>query len=118
MAARFMSVVPFLKMHGLGNDFVVLDARRQKLDLTVAQRRRLADRHMGVGFDQMVTLENPVTPGADVFMRLHNADGSGARACGNATRCIAARIMGEKATSGQNGSHAVIETVAGLLPAE
>ncbi|WP_374653067.1 diaminopimelate epimerase [Dongia sp.] len=108
-----MRVVPFLKMHGLGNDFVVLDARGQKLDLTPEQRRRLGDRHLGVGFDQMVTLENPVTPGADVFMRLHNADGSEARACGNATRCIAARIMGEK----KNG-HALIETVSGLLPAE
>nr|WP_298681809.1 diaminopimelate epimerase [uncultured Dongia sp.] len=108
-----MTAVPFLKMHGLGNDFVVLDARRQNLSLSVQQRQRLGDRHFGVGFDQMVTLENPVTPGADVFMRLHNADGSEARACGNATRCIAARIMDEKA----NG-HAVIETVAGLLPAE
>jgi diaminopimelate epimerase len=108
-----MTVVPFLKMHGLGNDFVVLDARKQKLDLTVGQRQRLADRHMGVGFDQMVTLENPVTAGADVFMRLHNADGSEARACGNATRCIAARIMGEKG----HGS-VVIETVSGLLQAE
>lgn len=108
-----MTVVPFLKMHGLGNDFVVLDARKQKLDLTVKQRQRLADRHMGVGFDQMVTLENPVTAGADVFMRLHNADGSEARACGNATRCIAARIMGEK-----GDSNVVIETVTGLLSAE
>ena len=113
-----MSIVPFVKMHGLGNDFVVLDARGRKLDLTVAQRQRLADRHMGVGFDQMVTLENPQTPGADVFMRLHNADGSEARACGNATRCIAARIMGEKAKKGQGNGHVVIETVSGLLPAE
>jgi diaminopimelate epimerase len=112
MTAR-MTAVPFLKMHGLGNDFVVLDARRQKLTLSEQQRRRLADRHLGVGFDQMVTLENPVTPGADVFMRLHNADGSEARACGNATRCIAARIMGEKANS-----QVVIETVSGLLSAE
>ncbi len=108
-----MTAVPFLKMHGLGNDFVVLDARKRKLDLTVQQRQRLADRHMGVGFDQMVTLENPVTPGADVFMRLHNADGSEARACGNATRCIAARIMGEK-----GNDQVVIETVSGLLAAE
>lgn len=113
-----MTAVPFLKMHGLGNDFVVLDARRQKLTLSEQQRRRLADRHLGVGFDQMVTLENPVTPGADVFMRLHNADGSEARACGNATRCIAARIMSEKAANGKGGGHAVIETVSGLLPAE
>ncbi|MDY0873962.1 diaminopimelate epimerase [Dongia rigui] len=108
-----MTIVPFLKMHGLGNDFVVLDARKQKLDLTVKQRQRLADRHMGVGFDQMVTLENPVSAGADVFMRLHNADGSEARACGNATRCIAARIMGEK-----GHGNVVIETVSGLLAAE
>lgn len=113
-----MTAVPFLKMHGLGNDFVVLDARRQKLTLSEQQRRRLADRHLGVGFDQMVTLENPVTPGADVFMRLHNADGSEARACGNATRCIAAWIMGEKAASGKTGDHVVIETVSGLLTAE
>jgi diaminopimelate epimerase len=108
-----MSVVPFLKMHGLGNDFVVLDARGKKLDLSPEQRRRLADRHRGVGFDQMVTLEEPGTPGADVFMRLHNADGSEARACGNATRCIAARIMGEKGRD-----QVVIETVSGLLAAE
>lgn len=108
-----MSVVPFLKMHGLGNDFVVLDARGKKLDLSVRQRQRLADRHRGVGFDQMVTLEDPVSPTADVFMRLHNADGSEARACGNATRCIAARIMGEKGRP-----QVVIETVSGLLPAE
>ncbi len=108
-----MTVVSFLKMHGLGNDFVVLDARKRQLDLTVEHRQRLADRHMGVGFDQMVTLENPVTAGADVFMRLHNADGSEARACGNATRCIAGRIMSEK-----GDSQVVIETVSGLLTAE
>lgn len=111
--AGHMSVVPFLKMHGLGNDFIVLDARRQKLDLTVEHRRRLADRHRGIGFDQMVTLENPVSPDADIFMRLHNADGSEARACGNATRCIAGRLMGEK-----GDSRVVIETINGLLTAE
>ena len=105
--------LPFLKMHGLGNDFVVLDARGQGLDLAVGQRRWLADRHRGIGCDQLITLEPPVDPKADVFMRIHNADGSEARACGNATRCIAGRIMGEKA----NG-HAVIQTVAGLLATE
>lgn len=108
-----MTKLPFLKMHGLGNDFVVLDARRRDLHLTVAQRQWLADRHFGIGCDQLVTLENPVDPTADIFMRLHNADGSEARACGNATRCIAARVMGEKA----NG-HAIIETVSGLLTTE
>jgi diaminopimelate epimerase len=105
--------LPFLKMHGLGNDFVVLDARARRLDLSRDQRRWLADRHRGIGCDQLITLEPPVDPKADVFMRIHNADGSEARACGNATRCIAARVMGEKA----NG-HAVIQTVAGLLATE
>lgn len=108
-----MTIVSFLKMHGLGNDFVVLDARKRQLDLTVEHRQRLADRHMGVGFDQMVTLENPVTAGANVFMRLHNADGSEARACGNATRCIAGRLMSET-----GDRQVVIETVSGLLTAE
>lgn len=108
-----MAAVPFLKMHGLGNDFVVFDARSKKLDLSAAQRRRLADRHFGIGCDQLVTLENPVAADADVFMRIHNADGSEARACGNATRCIAARVMAEKSER-----HVVIETVAGLLPAD
>ena len=107
------NALPFLKMHGLGNDFVVLDARRQGLALTLAQRQWLADRHRGIGCDQLITLEPPADPNADVFMRIHNADGSEARACGNATRCVAARVMDEKA----NG-HAVIQTVAGLLATE
>ncbi|TDQ83248.1 diaminopimelate epimerase [Dongia mobilis] len=105
--------LPFIKMHGLGNDFVVLDARRHALNLTTEQRQWLADRHRGIGCDQLITLENAPDSRADVFMRIHNADGSEARACGNATRCVAARVMGEKG----NG-HAVIQTVAGLLPAE
>ena len=107
------NALPFLKMHGLGNDFVVLDARGQGLALTLAQRQWLADRHRGIGCDQLITLEPPADPSADVFMRIHNADGSEARACGNATRCVAARLMDEKA----NG-HAVIQTVAGLLATE
>jgi diaminopimelate epimerase len=113
-----MSKLPFLKMHGLGNDFVVLDARQAGAgiggrDLTIGERQWLADRHRGIGCDQLITLEPPVDPAADVFMRIHNADGSEARACGNATRCVAAKVMGEKATG-----HAVIQTVAGLLATE
>ncbi|MBL8709711.1 MAG: diaminopimelate epimerase [Rhodospirillaceae bacterium] len=107
-----MTALSFLKMHGLGNDFVVLDARRRKLALSAEQRRHLADRHFGVGCDQLITLENPADSSADVFMRIHNADGTEARACGNATRCIAAHVMREKG----NGA-VVIQTVAGLLPA-
>jgi diaminopimelate epimerase len=107
-----MRVLPFIKMQGLGNDFVVLDARRKAIPLGIADRRRIADRRLGVGCDQLIVLEPIQTPGADVFMRIYNTDGSEARACGNATRCIAARLMAERGTDSL-----VIETVAGLLQA-
>jgi diaminopimelate epimerase len=79
----------FLKMHGLGNDFVVFDARRTPLAVGVDAIRRLSDRRTGVGFDQMVIIDPPRTAGTDAFMRLYNADGSEIGACGNATRCVA-----------------------------
>jgi diaminopimelate epimerase len=100
-------------MHGLGNDFVVIDARKGKLDLTLGQRRLIADRRLGVGCDQLIVLEPPKEQLADVFMRIHNPDGGEAEACGNATRCVAAQLMQEMGTS-----HLVVETVAGLLDAE
>jgi diaminopimelate epimerase len=101
----------FLKMHGLGNDFVVLDARTQPLDLSVAAVRAIADRRTGVGFDQLVTLQPSAR--ADVFMGLRNADGSVTAACGNATRCVARLLMDE---TGRDS--VTIETLAGLLRAE
>lgn len=102
--------VEFTKMHGLGNDFVVLDARRHKLMLNSDQVRRIADRRFGIGCDQLITLEPSAA--ADVFMRIHNADGGEVEACGNAARCIARLLM----TEGRTDS-ASIETVAGLLKA-
>ena len=95
---------PFLKMHGLGNDFVVFDARQVPLALSGAQVRALADRHTGIGCDQLVAIEPPRN-GGDVFMRIWNADGGEVGACGNATRCVAQLL----------GGHARIETLAGLL---
>jgi diaminopimelate epimerase len=80
---------PFMKMHGLGNDFVVVDARRRSVSLTTALIHRLADRHRGVGFDQLAL----ITEGTDLTITFYNADGSPSAACGNATRCIAAREM-------------------------
>ncbi|MBM3568618.1 MAG: diaminopimelate epimerase [Alphaproteobacteria bacterium] len=107
-----MNGLPFRKMHGLGNDFVVLDARRQRLALTPAQIRAIGDRRRGVGFDQLLTLEPP-PPGADLFLRIHNPDGSEAGACGNGTRCVAALAMAE------SGARSLkIATVAGLLDAQ
>jgi diaminopimelate epimerase len=99
-------------MHGLGNDFVVLDARREPLALDERKARVIADRHRGVGCDQLLVLEKPRSPGADVFMRIRNADGGEVDACGNGTRCIADLVMRETGKK-----HAIIETAAGLLEA-
>lgn len=103
----------FIKMHGLGNDFVIFDGRSDAFALDPAQIRRIADRRLGVGCDQLIVMEPPKNPAADVFMRIHNTDGSEAEACGNATRCVARLVMAEK----QRNS-IIIETVAGLLVAE
>ena len=81
---------PFMKMHGLGNDFVVVDARVRPVTLSDGLVRALADRHRGVGFDQLAV----ITQGDDLTITFYNADGSRSAACGNATRCIAAREMG------------------------
>lgn len=103
-------MIPFLKMHGLGNDFVVLDRRDGAPRLQPELARRLADRRFGVGCDQVIVLEPSSRTDADVFMRILNPDGSEAEACGNATRCIADLVMQE------NGAEeARIETLAGLL---
>lgn len=81
-------------MHGLGNDFVILDGRDDGLALSGGDVRFIADRKRGVGCDQLIILEN-ASSGADVFMRIFNPDGSQAGACGNATRCVADLVMGE-----------------------
>jgi diaminopimelate epimerase len=107
-----MAAIPFIKMHGLGNDFVVFDARAHALVLDDARARAVADRHTGVGCDQLLVMEPPSAAGADVFMRIRNADGDEVEACGNGTRCIAAALMRE---TGKR--RVVIETVAGLLVA-
>jgi diaminopimelate epimerase len=108
-----MGKVPFLKMHGLGNDFVVLDCRRRAVALGANEIRALADRRTGIGCDQVIRLEPPRDPTARLMMRIYNADGSEAEACGNATRCIAALVHRETGES-----RIRIETVAGRLEAE
>jgi diaminopimelate epimerase len=108
-----MGKVPFLKMHGLGNDFVVLDFRRGAIPLGAGAARRLADRRTGIGCDQVILLEPPRHPAAQVLMRIRNADGSEAEACGNATRCIADLLHRET-----REPRVRIETAAGLLEAE
>ena len=79
----------FSKMHGLGNDFVVVDGVRQTIALTPAVIRRLADRHFGVGFDQLLLVERSVQPDVDFRYRIFNADGGEVEQCGNGARCFA-----------------------------
>jgi diaminopimelate epimerase len=100
-------------MHGLGNDFVVLDGRRTPLDLPVARRRAIADRRLGVGCDQLIVLEPPTDREADVFMRIYNPDGGEAGACGNATRCVASVLMDERKTD-----LVTVQTISGLLESQ
>lgn len=86
---------PFLKMHGLGNDFIVFDARVQSLTLTASQVRGLADRRTGIGCDQLIVVE--AADDADARMRIWNADGGEVESCGNASRCVA-QLIGRKAS--------------------
>jgi len=102
----------FLKMHGAGNDFVVLDGRAEKLTPTPAQTRHIADRRRGIGCDQLIIIEADPA-GADAYMRILNADGTEAAACGNATRCIAALLAEDS-----GARYVTIRTAAGLLPCE
>jgi len=92
-----MTELAFTKMHGLGNDFVVIDARAGKpgagIAIGDAVAAAIADRHTGIGCDQLIVVED--APGADAFMRIRNADGGEVDACGNATRCVGAVLLGE-----------------------
>jgi diaminopimelate epimerase len=106
----------FVKMHGLGNDFVVIDARDRPFPIDDARARAIADRHTGVGCDQLIIMEMPPggsTGAADIVMRIRNADGGEVDACGNASRCVADLLMRE---TGRDSI--VIETASGLLDAE
>ncbi|GAA3669780.1 MULTISPECIES: diaminopimelate epimerase [Acetobacter] len=101
----------FYKMHGLGNDFVILDERTGDLPLTPGRIAALAHRRRGIGCDQLVTLRAPTADGADVLVRFFNPDGSEAGACGNASRCVADLVW---RCSGN--ATPVLQTRAGVLP--
>jgi diaminopimelate epimerase len=102
--------IRFVKMHGCGNDFVILDGRSRALAISPVGAAALADRHTGIGCDQLIVIEAADVPGA--FMRIYNPDGSEAGACGNATRCVADILMRE---CGQTA--VTIRTISGDLPA-
>lgn len=85
-------MIDFVKMHGLGNDFMVINAIHKPIEFTSLQIQRLANRRLGVGFDQLLILEASKTPEEDFYCRIFNADGSSAEQCGNGVRCVG-RLM-------------------------
>jgi diaminopimelate epimerase len=102
----------FTKMHGAGNDFIVVDATRAPLVLDPAQISKLADRHVGIGFDQMLVVEASRTPGTDFYYRIFNADGGEVSQCGNGARCFV-RYVHDKGLSAKHGMR--VETRSGII---
>ena len=102
----------FTKMHGLGNDFVVLDGVRQNITLTPAQLRFLADRNFGVGCDQILLVEKPGQAGVDFRYRIFNADGSEVEQCGNGARCFV-RFVHEQGLTDKR--EIKVETKSGII---
>jgi diaminopimelate epimerase len=103
-----MSTIPFRKMHGLGNDFVVIDCRTAPVDMTPSLAKAIADRRHGIGGDEVILIE--AATNADARMGIWNPDGEEVDACGNASRCVAALLMAETGRSSVN-----LATNAGLL---
>ena len=108
-----MYTIPFTKMHGLGNDFIVINQLENKIDIKKLPIKRLADRLLGIGCDQLLIIE-PSTR-ADFFCRIYNANGQEASQCGNGLRCIARYLYEEKL---HPKKQLAIETIAGVYPAE
>lgn len=112
MAESKKNLVRFTKMHGLGNDFVVIDAITQVIDMTPAKARKLADRRFGVGCDQILIVEPPSQPDIDFRYRIFNADGSEVQQCGNGARCFAKFVRDRRLT----GKKVIkVETSSGLI---
>ena len=110
-----MARLRFAKMHGLGNDFVVLDGIRQKVELTPDQRRLLADRRLGVGCDQILVIERPTRADADFRYRIYNADGGEVEQCGNGARCFVRFVRDHGHTEARRIR---VETAGGIIVPE
>jgi len=105
-------ILKFTKMHGAGNDFVVLDGVHQRIQLTPEQLRLLADRHFGVGCDQILLVETTKSPDADFRYRIFNADGGEVEQCGNGARCFVRFVHDQGLT---HKREIVVETKGGLI---
>jgi len=104
--------IPFTKMQGAGNDFVVLDETQQRLGLTTAHYRLLGDRHFGVGADQILTVRPSPAPGIDFEYVIHNADGSEVEQCGNGSRCFA-RFVRDRGLTAKDAIR--VQTKSGVI---
>ena len=104
--------IKFTKMHGAGNDFVVIDAINQRIDLTPAQWKLLADRRFGVGADQMLVVEKPCSADVDFRYRIYNADGGEVEQCGNGARAFV-RFVTDKGLTSKRAIR--VETMAGVI---
>ncbi|RLQ20990.1 diaminopimelate epimerase [Seongchinamella sediminis] len=105
-------LLKFTKMHGAGNDFVVIDLISQRCKLRSRDIRKLADRHFGVGCDQVLVVEPPGSPDVDFRYRIYNADGGEVEQCGNGARCFARFVRDKKLT---NKRLITVETAAGVI---
>ena len=108
-------LLEFTKMHGLGNDFMVIDLIGQYAQLDKFTIQRLADRHFGIGFDQLLIVEPPDLPNVDFKYRIFNADGSEVEQCGNGVRCFA-RFVHERQLT--NKTKFKVQTCAGIVEPE
>ena len=104
--------IRFAKMHGQGNDFVVIDAVRQAVEITPEMARRIADRHFGVGCDQILVVEKARTPGTDFRYRIYNSDGGEVEQCGNGSRCFVRFVRDAGLTT---KSEIRVETASGVI---
>jgi len=102
---------PFIKMHGLGNDFVVIDSTKNQYNINKASIQLISNRRYGVGCDQLIEMQN--SDKEDVYMKIYNSDGTEAEACGNAVRCVAGLLFASSPKK-----EVSIETIAGVITAE
>jgi diaminopimelate epimerase len=108
-------LLKFTKMHGLGNDFVVIDGVTQEVQMTQSLARKLGDRHFGIGCDQILMVEPPSTPDVDFNYRIFNTDGSEVAQCGNGARCFAKFVRDRRLT----GKRSIrVRTAAGIMTLE
>ncbi|OLF38632.1 diaminopimelate epimerase [Psychrobacter sp. C 20.9] len=105
-------LIEFTKMHGLGNDFMVIDLVTQRLDLTKELVELLGDRHLGIGFDQLLVVEPPMRPDVDFSYRIFNTDGTEVEQCGNGARCFARFVQARKLSFKQRLR---VETASGII---